>query len=411
MSQFIYGKGCAYAKNPHITQLNNNALVVGPSGSGKTMSIVEPCLLSLNSTSAIVALSKRKLADTYSGYFKDKGYDFVEELDFSHPETSPVGYDSLRYVKTDAQLQQLAEAIVINNPSAHNDVFWDNNARDLLVAIMAYVRAVYPCPSMTHVIQTLENLRLIRETYTSLDDDMHVLASLDNHSYDAKWRAFHDLAYKTQTCVLTSLMSYVGTMFNADIMKMMSLPNQLDLHALGEKRGVVFLITKASSANMQKFVNIFYSQLFDILFDDAQARPDGALKVPVHVFCDDFAVGSRIKDFEQHISAFRAAGLSTTLLLQSESQLFSMYGPDNATTIINNCDTYVYMGGNDIRTCQSLSQRLNQPLDVLMNLAVGKVWVMRRGQKPKLTTRYPITHDPAWQALRHPEHSHDERLL
>ena len=40
-----------------------------------------------------------------------------------------------------------------------------------------------------------------------------------------------------------------------------------------------------------------------------------------------------------------------------------MYGSDDATTIINNCDTYLYMGGMDLKTGRSISERLNVPLE------------------------------------------------
>ena len=82
--------------------------------------------------------------------------------------------------------------------------------------------------------------------------------------------------------------------------------------------------------------------MFRTLFEAAEENADNCLKVPVHIICDDFACGSTINDFEEYISIFRAAGISVTLLLQSESQLSGMYGPIAATTIVNNCDTYVY---------------------------------------------------------------------
>ena len=44
--------------------------------------------------------------------------------------------------------------------------------------------------------------------------------------------------------------------------------------------------------------------------------------------------------------------ISVSILLQSESQLRAMYGPEDAETIINNCDRYIYMGGMDLTTCR-----------------------------------------------------------
>ena len=107
----------------------------------------------------------------------------------------------------------------------------------------------------------------------------------------------------------------------------------------------------------------------------------------------------RGEDFEEYISVFRAAGISVTLLLQSESQLESMYGENEATTIINNCDTYVYMGGMDIKTCKNISQRLDKPLKMVLSMPLEQVVVFRRGEEPFVSRRYQILNDPLYQVL------------
>ena len=103
-----------------------------------------------------------------------------------------------------------------------------------------------------------------------------------------------------------------------------------------------------------------------------------------------------LAEFEDYISIFRAAGISVTLLLQSESQLSSMYGPEAAKTIINNCDTYVYMGGMDIETCRSIAAKSNKTLATIMSLPKKSVVVFRRGEKPWFSERYRITEDPEY---------------
>lgn len=87
------------------------------------------------------------------------------------------------------------------------------------------------------------------------------------------------------------------------------------------------------------------------------------------------------------------------MLLQSESQLVSMYGEDNATTIINNCDTYVYMGGMDLTTCGLISKRVNLPIDEILYMPIGQSIVFRRGQKPVFTKRYNITDNALYREI------------
>ncbi len=69
------------------------------------------------------------------------------------------------------------------------------------------------------------------------------------------------------------------------------------------------------------------------------------------------------------------------LFIQAESQLREGYGED-AKTIIGNCDTYVYLGGNDIETARSVAERCDLPLTTVLNMPVETNWIFRRGQEP-----------------------------
>lgn len=153
------------------------------------------------------------------------------------------------------------------------------------------------------------------------------------------------------------------------------------------------------NATLQNLMNVLYADMFRKLFETAERRSDFKLKVPVHIICDNFACGSKIADFADYISIFRAAGISVTVLLQSESQLESMYGQTEATTIINNCDTYVYMGGMDIITCQHIALRLNMPLSRVMSMPLEQVCVFRRGAEPVVASRYQILEDPIYRQM------------
>ncbi len=68
-------------------------------------------------------------------------------------------------------------------------------------------------------------------------------------------------------------------------------------------------------------------------------------------------------------------------MIQAESQLKAGYGEDGKT-IIGNCDTYVYLGGNDVETARAVSQRCDIPLKRILNMPVGTTWIFRRGDEP-----------------------------
>ena len=49
------------------------------------------------------------------------------------------------------------------------------------------------------------------------------------------------------------------------------------------------------------------------------------------------------------------------------------------------------MGGMDLKTGRSISERLNAPLEDVLYMPIGQEYIFRRGQRPIVTTRYNIT--------------------
>lgn len=69
------------------------------------------------------------------------------------------------------------------------------------------------------------------------------------------------------------------------------------------------------------------------------------------------------------------------IMIQAESQLRAGYQED-ARTILANCDTYVYLGGNDVETAKEVAKRCDLPYRKILNMPVGTNWIFRRGQEP-----------------------------
>ena len=102
---------------------------------------------------------------------------------------------------------------------------------------------------------------------------------------------------------------------------------------------------------------------------------------------------------DSYIAVFREKGISMVLLLQSEAQLNAVYGNSAAITIKNNCDSYVFMGGNDLETAQHIALRSDRPLLDILELDVGKELVFRRGMSYCETDRYNIKEDERYKQL------------
>lgn len=123
--------------------------------------------------------------------------------------------------------------------------------------------------------------------------------------------------------------------------------------------------------------------------------------MPVHVsmLFDDFAVGGKLKDFDEYTSIIREANMDYCILLQSESQLIERYGEYGARTILNNTDSYLFLGCNDYDTAKSVSLKADVPVETILTLPIGKEIIFRRGSKAMFTQRYETYKDERYIAL------------
>ena len=423
MDNMILGEGAVYSMDSRKTGLNNNVIVCGTSGCGKTMSVSEPLLLETFDKSLIATVTKRRLVYKYQKTFEERGYE-VEDLNFISPEKSRICFDPMDYIRTTSDITFLAESIVFSDHDVNNggDPFWDRAAVSLLSAEISYiyeaaqnpglrmpmyVRIPGRKPSFLDVLRMQDTMEIRGSATgegvsTTLDACFHYAQKYTEEGLAdfefalSSWNSFKELPESTARCVFGTLNTVLDTIFTPQMRRMFGSGRRVDFEALSSRKTVLFVSSSAVNPAVHCFVNFFYAQAFKSLFEYAEQCPGGRLPIPVHLLCDDFATGCRIQKFPEYISVFREKLISVTLLIQSESQLAGIYGKADSTTIINNCDTYLYMGGMDLETGRSISTRLNAPLDDVLCLPVGREIIFRRGQYPIRTNRYDITKDPRY---------------
>ena len=190
-------------------------------------------------------------------------------------------------------------------------------------------------------------------------------------------------------------------MFPEDIRQMMRESNSIDFRELATKKTALFVITSPVNTAVNNFANLMYGTAIKELMAFASERRDCRLPRDVRLVFDDFAVGSKIHNFAEYISVFRSAGISALILLQSESQLFSIYGEQDGQSIINNVSTYCYFsGGMDLTTCEHVARRTNRPLETVLYSPLDRIYIMQAGRKPQVTKRYPIMNDCRYQEMK-----------
>lgn len=182
----------------------------------------------------------------------------------------------------------------------------------------------------------------------------------------------------------------------------MSEDAHVNFEEFATNRTAIFIITSPVRTAQYGFANLLFGIAIRQLMEFAETQENNRLPRDVKLIFDDFSCGFPIQNYEKTISTFRAAGISSLMLCQSLSQLNATYGQENATVILDNCASLVYLpGGMNKQTCAYVSEMINLPLDEIMFMEIGNVVVFQSGKQPIIAQRYDTPADPLYQELMH----------
>ena len=402
MDKVILGEGCFAEESIGTFSPNNNQLIVGCSGTGKSMSVLLPTILNTDESSIIGTYSKRGEARKIAAYLESKGYR-VLICDLVEPETSTVSFDPLDYVRSYLDVEDLSKTVLATDPGVKKmiDPYWTDGGALLLTSLMLAVLMTKENATMSDVLDLFDLLKtkeVGKGMRTTLDELFaHISREVGSCQAVDSFADFQMLPYSTAGCIRDTLAKSVRKMFPGPIRKMMRIGRKIDFEKLATEKTALLIITSPVNTAAYAFANLMFSVAIKQLLEFAEKCEGHRLPRPVRLLFDDFACAAKINDFSKHIAIFRAAGVSAMMLLQSESQLISLYSEEEAVNIINNCSAYVYFpGGMDLKTCKNISERMDLPLMDIMYAPVGHVIVMQSGKEPVIVPRYDTFSSPEY---------------
>ncbi|MFC4770080.1 VirD4-like conjugal transfer protein, CD1115 family [Effusibacillus consociatus] len=343
---------------------NLNVLVVGGSGSGKTRFYAKPNIMQAH-TSFVVLDPKGEILRDTGHLLKARGYD-IKVLDLINPHRSH-GYNPFAYLHDDKDVLKLVTNLIRNTTpkgSNTNDPFWERSETALLEALMLYLLYEAPpeeqnFPMVMEMIAAAE-VREEDETYQSpLDELFERLAMRDpEHLAVKQYNIFKLAAGKTAKSILIGLGVRLEK-FNLHSIAGMSLVDEMELSAIGEKKTALFAVIPDNDSSFNFIVGMLYTQLFQCLMYEADYRHGGRLPVHVHFVMDEFANVALPDEFDKLLSTMRSREISVSIILQNLAQLKALY-KDSWESIVGNCDIFLYLGGNEQSTHKYVSELLGK---------------------------------------------------
>ncbi len=434
------------------TARNKNILVIGGSGSGKTRFFVKPSLLQMHSSYVVTDPKGQLLRETgkllaHGGPKRDENGKPVRDkrgkvvyepyrikvlntINFS----KSMKYNPLAYVRSEKDILKLVNVIIANTKGdgeKSSEDFWIKAERLLYCALIGYIWYEAE-PEEKNFITLLELINACEareddETYKSPVDILfdELAQAQPEHFAVKQYVKFKMAAGKTLKSILVSCGARLSPFDIKELRDIMT-EDELELDTMGDRKTALFLIMSDTDTTFNFVIAMLQSQLFNLLCDKADDFYNGRL--PVHVRCllDEFANIGQIPNFDKLIATIRSREISASIILQSQSQLKTIY-KDAADTIVGNCDSTLFLGGKEKSTLKEISellgketidlynqsenrgsqvshglsyQKLGKELMTQDELAVmdgGKCIFMLRGVRPFLSDKYDLTRHPNYR--------------
>ena len=433
---------------------NKNILVIGGSGSGKTQFFVKPSIMQMHSSYVITDPKGQLLKET--GKMLLHGAPKLDEngkpvrdsrgkviyepyrikvlntINFS----KSMKYNPLAYVRSEKDILKLVNVIIANTKGdgeKSSEDFWIKAERLLYCALIGYIWYEAE-PEEKNFITLLELINACEareddETYKSPVDILfdELAQAQPEHFAVKQYVKFKMAAGKTLKSILVSCGARLSPFDIKELRDIMT-EDELELDTMGDRKTALFLIMSDTDTTFNFVIAMLQSQLFNLLCDKADDLYNGRL--PVHVRCllDEFANIGQIPNFDKLIATIRSREISASIILQSQSQLKTIY-KDAADTIVGNCDVTLFLGGKEKSTLKEISellgketidslsqsenrgaqtshglsyQKLGKELMTQDEIAVmdgGKCILQLRGVRPFFSDKYDLTKHPRYKYL------------
>ena len=343
---------------------NLNTIVIGGSGAGKTRFYAKPNILQCN-TSFVVLDPKGEIIRSVGHLLEAKDY-VIKVIDLIDMSKS-LGYNPFHYIQNDKDILKLITNLIRNTTpkgSNTNDPFWEKSETALLEALMLYLYHYAPEDeqNFTMVMEMLNyaEVKEDEEDYESpLDELFKRLETLDSNSLALKqYKIYKQAAGKTAKSILISVGVRLAA-FNLEELASLTRFDEMELEQIGERKTALFAIIPDNDSTFNFIVGMLYTQLFQMLYYQADYVHGGELPVPVHFLMDEFANVTLPDEFDKLLSTMRSRQIFVSIILQNLAQIKALY-KDSWESIVGNCDELYYLGGNEQSTHKYISELLGK---------------------------------------------------
>ena len=284
-------------------------------------------------------------------------------------------YNPFSYIREETDVIKLITNLIANTtPKGANpaDPFWEKAEGMFLQALFYYVwLEVPPKRRNFETVLKLMGKAEVKEKGkpSQLDIIMSALEETSplgaNHTAVKQYKKCMRGAGDTVRSIIISANSRLAFLENKKILRILS-KDELNLADIGigangdcETKTALFCVIPDSDKSYNFIIGMLYTQIFQELYYQADFNFGGRLPIHVTFMLDEFSNVALPDDFCSLLSTMRSREISSVIIIQNLAQIKALF-KDTWETIPGNCDTLIYLGGNEQSTHKYISELLGK---------------------------------------------------
>jgi type IV secretion system protein VirD4 len=333
---------------------NKNMVIFGSPGSGKSRGFVKPFIFQAarRKESLVLVDPKGEFYESMSAYLADEDYvvKCFNLIDMEHSDS----FNCFTVIRDNPDMAlQIAQIIMDNTQHGESkNPFWDISEQNLLIALLLYVSHL-DVPIVERSIGAVYRM-LSSKPFKDVAVDLEALK--ESHPAKAPFTVFS----QAEKALWGNMASGLGVRLQVYANKMadaITCHDEIDFKLPGQKPCAYFCVIPDQDSSKAFLSTLFFQMLFTELYDLARLSGGGKCPVPVNVLMDEFCNVGKLP-IVKVLSTARSRNIGIQIILQSLPQLVALYKKDESAAILNNCDTQVFLGCNDLDTAKLFSQKI-----------------------------------------------------
>ncbi len=248
---------------------------------------------------------------------------------------------------------------VICPVESQDDPVWEKGARSLIMAVcLAMLEdSEYPELEMTRERFCFYN---INKAIGNSDNDYEALRGFfKGRSPISKAVGLSKQVLSAAESTMASYMSIAFdklSMFNDEGLCSLTSATDIDPVQFATEPTALFLKIPDEKDTRHALAAVFILCIYKALIKVASSREDLSLPRNVYFILDEFGNMPKIDKFDKMITVGRSRKIWFNMVVQSYAQLDNVYGDKVANIIKSNCGMKMFIGSNDIETCEEFSK-------------------------------------------------------